>query len=379
VVVGNLMNRGSVVSASYEARAAGVHPGLTMQQAERRAPDARLVQVDWAYAQRASRELFRVLEGYAPRLEPLGLDEAFVDYTGCERLLGRPLDAGARLRREVRSRLDLDVSIGVASNKLVSRFASSAAKCHSLLDVLPGYEASFLAPYPVERLPCIGPPLGRKLRDMGVPTIGELSRFPVEILEAVFGSLGRRLGEAARGVDRSPVGRPRAQPSLEESETFEPDLVDQDALEGRLEEICARLGMALRARGWSARRLVLRLEYSDQVRAQRGVALRQPTHLDPHFVTAARAALSRLYNRRVRVRRIELQAQGLAPCAVQLDLFVPDAEARVRRVLNAVDRIRERYPTAAALLRGRTLVAPATVREPAGIPVSIATPAAPVR
>ena len=113
VIVGNLLSRGSVVSASYEARAAGVYPQMTMAQAARRAPDARLVQVDWAYAHRASRELFRVLEGYAPRVERAGLDEAYVDYTGSESLLGAPLDASRRLQQEVRQRAGLDVSMAL--------------------------------------------------------------------------------------------------------------------------------------------------------------------------------------------------------------------------------------------------------------------------
>lgn len=277
VVVGNLMNRGSVVSASYEARAAGVRPGLTMQQAERLVPGAALVQVDWPYVNRASRELFRVLETYAPQIERSGPDEAFVDYTGCERASGPPQDVCMRLQRDVRSRLGLEVSIGLATNKLVSRFASSAAKRHSLLDVLPGYEASFVAPQPVERLPGVGPALGRKLHDLGMRTVGDLSRLPAEILEAVFGSLGRRLAEAACGVDRSSVARPRAREVLEESETFEPDLLDREALEAWLEPLCARLGAALRVRGWRARRLFVRLEHSDHVRVQRQARLAEPT------------------------------------------------------------------------------------------------------
>jgi len=349
VIVGNLMNRGSVVSASYEARAAGVHPGLTMQQAERLAPDAALVQVDWPYVRRASRELFGVVAGYAPRVEPSGPDEAFIDYTGCERLLGEPQDAGRRLQGEVRERLCLDVSIGVAANKLVSRFASSAAKRHSLLDVLPGREASFVAPHPIERLPGVGLALGRKLRHMGMRTVGDLARLPVEILASVFGSLGRRLGEGARGIDRTPVAPARRREVLEESETFEPDVLDREALEARLYTLSARVGVALRARGWRARRLVVTLEHSDRVRVQRQAPLALPADLDARLFAAARAALAQAYRRRVRVRRLELQASGFEPSPVQLDLFAPDPDARLRRLLQASDRVRARYPTAPAL------------------------------
>jgi DNA polymerase-4 len=356
VVVGNLMSRGSVVSASYEAREAGVHPGLTMQQAERLMPGAALVQIDWPYARRAAREIFHVLDGYAPRVEPLGLDEAFVDCTGCERLLGPAPAAGARLRRELRDRLALDVSIGLASNKLVSRFASTAAKRHGLVDVLPGYEGSFLAPHPVTRLPGVSAALASRLRHRGVATVGELARFPVEVLEAVFGALGRRLGEAARGIDRSPVGRRAERLMLEESETFEPDLLAREALQGWCEVLCARLGAALRARRWCASRLTVWLEHSDRMRARRQETLRPPTHLDARLSLAARAALDLAYVRRVRVRRLGVEATGLAPNPVQLDLFVTDTEARRRRLAAAADAVRQRHPAPDVLLPARALL-----------------------
>jgi DNA polymerase IV len=356
VIVGNVMNRGSVVSASYEARAAGVHPGLTMQQAERLLPGAALVQVDWAYAQRASREIFRVLDGYAPQVEPAGLDEAFVDCTGCERLLGPARDAGARLRRELRARVGLDVSIGLASNKLVSRFASSSAKRHGLLDVLPGYEASFLAPHPVARLPGVAPVLAHRLCDMGVPTVGDLALFPSAILETVFGPLGRRLAEASHGIDRTPVGRRAARLVLAESETFEPDVLERTALEAWLEVLCARLGGVLRARGWAARQLAVRLEHSDRVVAQRQVPLRPPAALDPQLALAARTALALAYARRVRVRRLTVEAAGFEPSPVQLDLFRPDTGAKLRRLMHAADQVRRRYAAAQTLLPARAFL-----------------------
>jgi len=356
VVVGNLLNRGSVVSASYEAREAGVHPGLTMQQASRLAPDAALVQVDWGHAHHASRALLHLVQGYGARVEPHGFDEAYVDYTGCERVHGSPLDVARRLRNDVRARLDLDVSIGVATNKLVSRFASSSAKCHNVLDVLPGYEASFVAPQPVGRMPGVGADLARRLCDMGVRTVGELARFPLEVLEAVWGRLGRRLAAGARGEDHSPVGLRAERATLMESETFEPDALERTMIEAGLEVPCARLGAALRARGWRAHRLALRLEHSDGVRVQRLLRLATPTHLDAQFTAAARALLPRLLVRRVRVRRLEVEVSDLSPSPVQLDLFVPDRDMKLRRVLAAADRVRARHPTTPALVTARALL-----------------------
>ena len=357
VIVGNLLSRGSVVSASYEARAAGVHPQMTMTQAARRAPDAKLVQVDWAYAHRASHELFRVLEGYAPRVERAGLDEAFVDYTGSETLLGVPLDASRRLQQEVRQRVGLDVSIGVAANKLVSRFASTAAKRHSLLDVISGYEANFLAPQPVHLLPCVGPVLGRQLLQRGVPTVGDLASFPVEVLEAAFGAPGRKLADAARGIDTTPVAGGRDRPRWVESKTFEPDLLRWDALEGQLDILCSRLGHAMRSRSWAVRRFLLELEHSDRVRVQRQVVLRNASNLDGRLFEAARRAFVAAYRRRVRVRRMELRVHHVESAPVQLDLFVVDPEARLHRLMHATDRVRARFgDDPRTLLRARSLL-----------------------
>lgn len=357
VIVGNLLSRGSVVSASYEARAAGVCPQMTMSQAARRAPDAKLVQVDWAYTHRASRELFRVLEGYAPRIERAGLDEAYVDYTGSESLLGAPLDASRHLQQEVRSRLGLDVSIGVAANKLVSRFASTAAKRHSLLDVIAGYEANFLAPQEVHLLPCVGPALGRQLRYMGVDTVGALAGFPVEVLVAAFGAQGRKLADSSQGIDRTPVALGRGRPLCSESKTFQPDALRWDVLEGQLDVLCSRLGQVLRGRGWAVRRFSLELEHSDRVRVQRQAVLRHASNLDARLYEAARRAFVAAYRRRVRVRRLELRVHHVESAPVQLDLFEVDPEERLHRLMRATDRVRQRFgDDPRTLLRARSLL-----------------------
>jgi len=365
VIVGNLLSRGSVVSASYEARQAGVHPQMTMAQAARRAPDAQLVQIDWAYAHRASRELFRVLEGVAPRVERAGLDEAYVDYTGSVSLLGQPLDASRRLQQDVRARIGLDVSIGVAANKLVSRFASTAAKRHSLLDVIPGYEASFLAPHAVHLLPCVGPVLGRQLCRMGVTTVGALAGFPAEVLEAAFGLQGRKLADAAQGIDRSPVAVGHGRPLWTESQQFEPDLLRWDALEAQLDLLCTRLGQALRSRSWAVRRFQLELEHSDRVRVQRQALLRVASNLDSRLVDAARRAFVAAYRRRVRVRRMELRVHHVEPAPVQLDLFREDPDSRLHRLMTAADRVRRRFgDDPRTLMRARSLLGADPAQDP---------------
>jgi len=361
VIVGHLASRGSVVSASYEARADGVRPGMTMGQARRACPGASLVHVDWDLYVRASSALFGVLERFSPLVERASLDEGFLDYTGCRLLFGNPVDAAARIKCEVREAIGLGVSVGLAANKLVSKVASGTAKCSRLVDVFNGYEQSFLAPLAIDRLPGVGPRLKTALRDMAVLRIGDVTRFPEDLLRSVFGpATGRKLHQRARGEDRTPVrpvGREDEKRRWREEESLNPDSVDRRQLTGVLHRLAGRLGTRLRREKLAARRFTLRVQYSDQVRAQRGGYSAEPTDLDGRILELALEALHGLFTRRVRVRRLTLAASCLEG-NWQLPLFADRYENRaeavrtapsttrssaMRRLYEAVDGLRGRH------------------------------------
>lgn len=363
VIVGHLASRGGVVSASYEARAEGIRPGMTMAQARRACPSASLVHVDWDLYARASSSLFGVLERFSPLVERASLDEGFLDYTGCQFLFGSPVDAAARIRGEVREATGLTVSVGLAANKLVSKVASGTAKCARLVDVFAGYEQSFLAPLAIGRLPGVGPRLGMALRDMAVLRIGDVIRFPEDLLVSVFGpATGRQLHQRARGIDRTPV-RPETgggdRSRWREEETLNPDSVDRRHLTGVLHRLAGRLGTRLRREKLAARRFTVLIQYSDQVRAQRGGLAAEPTDLDGRILEQALEAFHGLFTRRVRVRRLALAASCLEG-NWQLPLFAERYESRaeaaraapstthssvMRRLYEAVDSLRSKYGT----------------------------------
>ncbi len=361
VIVGHLASRGGVVSASYEARAEGVRPGMTMAQARRVCPGASLVHVDWDLYARASSSLFSVLERFSPLVERASLDEGFLDYTGCQFLFGSPVDAAARIKCEVREATGLGVSVGLAANKLVSKVASGTAKCARLVDVFTGYEQSFLAPLAIDRLPGVGPKLGAALRDMAVHRIGDVTRFPEELLGSVFGpATGRTLHQRARGVDRTPVRcetAANARSRWREEETLNPDSVDRGRLTGVLHQLAGRLGTRLRREKLAARRFTVFVQYSDQVRAQRGGVTAEPTDLDGRILEQCLETFHGLFTRRVRVRRVAIAASCLEG-NWQLPLFAGRYESRaeaartapstthsstMRRLYEAVDGLRGKH------------------------------------
>ncbi len=338
VIVGHLASRGGVVSASYEARAEGVRPGMTMGQARRACPGASLVHVDWDLFARASTTLFGVLERFSPLVERASLDEGFLDYTGCQFLFGSAVDAAARIKGEVHEATGLDVSVGLAANKLVSKVASGTAKCARLVDVFNGYEQTFLSPLAIGRLPGVGARLETALRDMAVLQIGDVTRFSEELLRSVFGpATGRRLHQRALGVDRAPVrpaGSGDDRQRWREEETLNPDSVDLGRLTGVLHRLSGRLGTRLRREKMAARRFTVFVRYSDQVRAQRGGYSADPTDLDGRIHELALEAFHGLFTRRVRVRRVALAATCLEG-NWQLPLFAEQYRSRAEAVRTA--------------------------------------------
>ena len=360
LIVSHVHSRGTVVSASYEARADGVRPGLTLAQARRLSPRARVVPFDAALFTRASDAMIGVLSSWSPRIERARPDEVFLDYTGCERLFGAPLDACARIQRQIRERLRLPASIGLATSKLVSQVASGAAKRSGLVDVYGGYESAFLAPHPVDRLPGVGPKLAARLGDLGVGRIGDIPPIPVEAMEGVFGRPGRLLHERARGIDRSPVHTERPREQIEEEERFEPDVLERRVLEAALARIAGRLGARLRGEGVAARRLAARVSYADGVEEERRAPLPDPEDLDGPLFDALAPLLHRAAARRVRVRALAVRAWDFRWSTGQLDLLAwraprpaPPALTPVERAPAEGDARRRRLCETMAALRAR--------------------------
>ncbi len=358
IVGGDPRVRGVVSTASYEARRFGVHSGMPLVTARRLCPQAVFLRGDFRRYEEASRAFHALLGGYSPLVEPAGLDEAYLDLTGCEPVVGAPPDAARDIRARVRDELSLTASIGLATSKTVAKIASDAAKPDGLLAAPAGREAVFLAPLLVRRLPGVGPRVEAALARIGIRTLGQLASLPDGTLRALFGRHGPRLAERARGLDPSPVvpleGPPK---SVSREGTFASDIAEVAALRAVLRSYCESVGADLRRRRRRARSLTLKLRYGDFTTITRSVTLDRPAHADDILYRAAETLLEGALARDGRaLRLIGFGASNLAEDAVQLPL----EEARwqqLEQLDRAVDRLRLKYGRR-CLQRGRTLFEP---------------------
>jgi DNA polymerase IV len=348
---GGATDRGVVSAASYEARRFGVRSAMPLRTAAALCPDLVFVPVDGHKYAAVSRQVMDVLRRFTPIVEPISIDEAFLDVAGTERLHGSPEDVARAIKAAIRAELSLTASVGVASTKLVAKVASDLEKPDGLVVVAEGREAAFLAPLPIGRLWGVGQRTGVALADFGVRTIGDLAALPDDLLARRFGRLGPTLGARARGDDPSPVGAPDAAHSLGHEHTFDTDTADPDAIDRTLLALAEGVSARLRAGRVRARTVTVKVRDSGFVTATRQRTLPEPTDQTDSIWRTARD-LARPLLRGVRVRLLGVAASHLEE-AQQLSLFGAPEDRR-GRATRAADAIRTRYGPR-AIVRGRLL------------------------
>jgi DNA polymerase-4 len=264
VVVGaDPRGRGVVSAASYEARAFGVRSAMPIGRAVRLCPHAVFLPVDMDKYQRVSRAIMGILEAFSPLVEPISIDEAFLDLTGTASLLGEASHAVRQLKARIRSDTDLTASAGLAANKFVAKVASDLRKPDGLVVVPAGSEAAFLAPLPVERLWGVGRVMTRELHALGLETIGQVQALPSEVLSRRFGKHGLDLWHLAFGNDPRPVAPGLAAKSIGAEHTFGRDCRDPRRLEAVLRGQAERVAAELRRAGLAAACVTLKVRFAD--------------------------------------------------------------------------------------------------------------------
>lgn len=355
VVVAGLGQRGVVSTASYEARVFGVHSAMPTAQARKLCPQAVYLRPDMARYVQASRLVFAVFQGFTDQLEPLSLDEAFLDVTGSQRLFGDGEAMAQDLRRQVRQATGLTVSVGVAANKFVAKVASDLHKPDGLTRVPPGSEPDFLAPLSTARLWGAGPATQRRLAALGCHTIGDVQRTPLERLTHALGpGLGRHLLDLALGRDERAVvvgSQPR---SVGRETTFGNDLVGRDACLDVLLSLCEDVGRRLRRDGLLAGVLRLKLRYPPFETHTHQRRQAPPTADDQALYAAARALFDAACPEQRAVRLLGVTADDVQPARapVQGQLFGAPQPGPASVDL-ALDAIRARFGTTAAARLGR--------------------------
>jgi len=334
--------RGVVAAASYEARPFGVRSAMPLSRAKRLCPKAIFVPCDFKAYREASKSVFKILDRYSPVIEPIALDEAYLDLAGQEALMGQPDAVAVRLRDEVKALCGLDLSIGVASCKLVAKVASELRKPRGLVVVQPGHEAAFLAPLPLAKLPGCGPATALRLERFGVRTIGELAALPDPLLGELFGQYGRVLGTHARGRDLSPVLPPGDPKSISREVTFDHDLTDSSRVRDTALRLLQDVTQSLRAHGLSARTVVLKIRYQPFDTQSRQATLTYPTDRDDQIAAALRQLLETQLDGSRPIRLIGAGVSNLEPCATQLSLL-ESRSSRLAQLDERLDELRERY------------------------------------
>jgi DNA polymerase-4 len=350
VIVGGVPpGRGVVSAASYEARAFGIHSAMSVTEAYRRCPDGVFLPVDGRRYQQASRDVMAILRRYTPQVEPISIDEAFMDVTGSRPLFGDGPTIAAALKAAVRDEVGLTASVGVATTKLVAKIASDLQKPDGLVVVRPGDEAAFLAPLPIGRLWGVGEKTARALAEYGVKTIGDLAALSPDILVRRFGKHGASIGTRAVGLDDDPVHEGDPAKSVGHEHTFDVDTVDAETIERTLLAMSEGVAGRLRSAGVRASTIAVKVRDSSFRTVTRQRTLKEPTDMtEPIYRAALELALPEV--RGIRVRLIGVSASNLGE-REQLSLFASE-DPRRRRAVEAADAVRRRYGSE-AVTRGR--------------------------
>ena len=355
VVGGRPQGRGVVASASYEARAFGLHAGMPLATASRLCPQAIFIEGSFPKYRHASERFMTILADFSPYVEPLGLDEAYLDVTGFESIYGSIHQMAVKIKQRIKDELGLCASVGIANCKVVAKVASELSKPDGLLEIAAGNERSFLAPLPVAKLPGIGRKTERILNGLGINTIEELSIMSLGALKSHFGAFGEVLHRFARGTDDREVEPPAATKSISRETTFGKDTRDHSRLKATLHYLGERVGVELRQRGKRARCITLKLRYADFTTITRRHTLNQTTDSDQTiFDTGVKLLDKALSQERQPVRLIGIGVSNLVESGRQLDML--DSSARRQEELNrAIDRIRNKYGFT-VIQTGRTLL-----------------------
>lgn len=343
VLVGGAGQRGVVAAASYEARAFGCRSAMPGAVARRLCPQAVFVKPDFARYKAASDAVFAVFESVTPLVEPLSIDEAFLDVTGSERLLGGGREIAAKIKRDVRAKTGLTVSLGVAPSKLVAKIASDLNKPDGLVVVEPGMVDAFLAPLEIARLWGVGAVGQAKLERLGVRTFGDVRRLDLKTLQSLFGVMGERLYDRCRGIDDRPVVTDRRAKSIGHERTFGENLESLDQCHAQVVDLAERVAWRLRRADRAAGAITLKVRNGQFRTITRNHTLAEPTRDSGVLVREALALLEVWALRHFEPVRLLGVSTSRLGTPQGPGLFDAAEHERSSRVDDAADAIRAKF------------------------------------
>lgn len=356
VIVGGIGGRGVVSAASYEARGFGVHSALPMATARRLCPQGIFLPVRMKHYAAISRQIREIFLAFTPLVEPLSLDEAFLDVRGCEGLFGPAAEIARQIKCRIKAETGLIASVGVAPNKFLAKLASDYGKPDGFMVLTPDQVAGILAPLPVSRIWGVGPKGEKRLRALGIHTIGQLAALPERVLIDHFGEAGPTLRRLALGQDDRRVVPDREAKSISTETTFAHDIGDRQLLRDWLLELVDHLASRLRHEGLYARTVEVKIRSSDFRTRNRSVTLDEATNLTNVLWQAVAELFERSLSREcLPVRLLGVGATKLVrdPC-VQRGLFDGETREQQGALDQAIDAIRGKFGRG-AIRRGNRL------------------------
>jgi DNA polymerase-4 len=363
--------RGVIAAASYIAREFGVHSAMPTAEARRLCPDMVLLPPDFDKYTAASREIMSIFRSYTPLVEPLSLDEAFLDVAGCERLFGDAIEIGRAIKKDILRRTGLVASVGVAPSKFLAKLASDLDKPDGFRVIEPEGVRDLLDPLPVSKIFGVGPRTALRLEAMGVRTVGDLARRDRAEVVKEFGATGVWIHDLAHGIDSRRVTARREEKSHGMERTFPADLTQRDELRRMLLSFCEEVAFGLRDKGLRGRTVTLKVRYGDFTTVTRTRTLDVPTNLGPRIYATARDLLDRVPIGPVRLLGVQMSSLQDVRAPVQEDLFAGDLgqpngtrpnavrtpandpRQRLERATAGIDKLRKKY--------GRRAVLPASL------------------
>lgn len=345
IIGGSPEKRGVVSAANYVARRYGVHSAMPAVTARRLCPQGVYLPPRIDYYAEVSGQIHKIFERFTPLVEPLSLDEAFLDVTGSEHLFGPAAEIGRQIRQAIRQELRLVVSVGVAPNKFLAKIASDLKKPDALVIVEPGQVQVFLDPLPVERLWGVGKRGSKVFQRMGIRTIGQLRQRPLNSLKDHFGSSGEHLWQLAHGIDDRPVVAERQAKSISNETTFERDIDDMQVLRAWLMDLTEQVGWRLRKHGLRGRTVQLKVRFADFSLITRSKTLPEPTDITQELWQATDEMFcQRLPTGHLPVRLVGMGVSGLDNTGLtQGMLFDWEEREKQSRVDAVADEIKERF------------------------------------
>ena len=345
-------NRGVVCAASYEARKYGVHAGMPIWEARQKCPRGIFVPSQMNKYVEASKKFFQICSDYTPLIEPLSIDELFLDVSGCESLFGSSETIGRKIKERVYQELGLKISVGIAENKFLAKIATNLGKPDGFY-IIPSKDIQkILYPLPVSSLWGIGKKTEELLKKSGIYLVEQLARMPDSILENLLGKNGKKMKLLAQGIDESPVTTPSTAKSIGKETTFGTNITEKAVLVKELLKLSQLVAYAARKKGYKGRTITLKIRFQDFITFNRSKTLENPTHLDDIIFKTVVELLDKVRHKKggVRLLGVKLSKLTLGKGIKQLK-FLRDKEEekddKLEQLTQSLDKIREKFGTKA--------------------------------